>query len=251
MVESDLEKAINEIKKNAKILKDFKKDFDVNFAEDKEQDRASEREFQLNMLWLQLKYGIVFTVLTILFSASIAYLVAAISVNLNLDPPVDITSLAIALAVVIVLATVTCALVIFVGVKTDIDNLRKQKITPKKPFLTPQNSDIQPTAQSIHAIEGNKEAYTFFSGIFVAIMGSIFVSSMFESAKSVLSKDLPIVVIFWNIVFLFSSVTFWQWSKKFLKKIEIFKDLWLFDWASFACILVGLFVIVLAVLGFA
>jgi hypothetical protein len=98
-------------------------------------------------------------------------------------------------------------------------------------------------------IEENKEAFTFISGIMVAILGSVSVSSMFENAKSIFANDEWFVIVFWSILFLFSTLGLWQSSKAVLKRIGIKKNLWMFDLATFVCIVIGATCIVLAIIG--
>lgn len=100
-------------------------------------------------------------------------------------------------------------------------------------------------------IEGNKDALLFFSGIIIAIFGSVFVSSLFEIAQSTLAKEASSAIVFWAVVFLFSSIFLWQYSKSIFKRIGIKKELWIFNWATLCFIILGVFAIVLAVLGIA
>jgi hypothetical protein len=43
--------------------------------------KQEDREFQLEMLRLQLKYGIIGSVMTMLYSAAISYIVATITIG--------------------------------------------------------------------------------------------------------------------------------------------------------------------------
>lgn len=56
MPESDLEKAIKETDKNIDLIVAHKEHINSIFGEPKESDQKGEREFQVEMLRLQLKY---------------------------------------------------------------------------------------------------------------------------------------------------------------------------------------------------
>jgi hypothetical protein len=97
------------------------------FAESNEPKKNEDRDFQLQMLCLQLKYATIVSVMTILYSAAVAYLTAIITVNLNLDHPLNLTSLNIVLAVIFVSSIILSMVVVAYGIKHDISKLRNEK----------------------------------------------------------------------------------------------------------------------------
>jgi hypothetical protein len=92
------------------------------------------------------------------------------------------------------------------------------------------------------------KAQDFVYGIFVAIVGSLFVSSIIEIDDNIFGNGSRLAIGWWGFMFIVSSIIFFQVSKKILKGYSVQKSsLKGFDWASIICFLLGIAVIVLAI----
>jgi amino acid transporter len=87
--------------------------------------------------------------------------------------------------------------------------------------------------------EENKDAKIFIWGIIVAIVGSLFTSSIFATLSSLFSKADLLITIFYMGTFIGLSMAFWQVSKLALKQIGIKKELWIFDIATLLFLAIG------------
>jgi hypothetical protein len=95
--------------------------------------------------------------------------------------------------------------------------------------------------------EKKKEAkgLEFFYGIIIALMGSFFVSSIFENARSTFNKEPLYIISFYASMLIVSSVMTFQISKLALKEYFGKEVLKVFDIASIVCFIVGILQIVL------
>ena len=88
--------------------------------------KQEDREFQLEMLRLQLKYGIIGSVMTILYSAAISYLVAVITMGINIPNAVNLTNLILFLTVMLIISVVFSVVLVACRIKDEITKLGKQ-----------------------------------------------------------------------------------------------------------------------------
>lgn len=61
-----------------------------------------------------------------------------------------------------------------------------------------EEEQLNMTKANDGTIEGNKDAFLFFSGIIIAIFGSVFVSSLFEIAQSILEREKHLTSLFFG-----------------------------------------------------
>ena len=97
---------------------------DIRMSEDP--SKKQERGFQLEMLRLRLKYGIIGSVMTILYSAAISYLVAIITIGISIPNTVNLTNLILFLIVVLITSVVLSVVLVACGIKKEIAKLGKQ-----------------------------------------------------------------------------------------------------------------------------
>jgi len=88
--------------------------------------KQEDREFQLKMLSLQLKYGIIGSVMTILYSAAISYLVAVITMGISIPNAVNLTNLILFLTVMLTISIVLSVVLVACRIKDEIAELGKQ-----------------------------------------------------------------------------------------------------------------------------
>ncbi|MCJ7424265.1 hypothetical protein MUP01_08360 [Candidatus Bathyarchaeota archaeon] len=92
------------------------------------------------------------------------------------------------------------------------------------------------------------KAQDFVYGIFVAIIGSLLVSSIIEIDDNIFGNGSRLALGYWGFMFIVSSIAFFQVSKRILKGYSVQKSsLKGFDWATIICILLGIIVIVVAI----
>jgi hypothetical protein len=88
-----------------------------------------------------------------------------------------------------------------------------------------------------------EKAIDFIYGIFVAIVGSLLVSSIIEFDNAVFGNWSSLVIGYWNFMFILSSFAFFQVSKIIIKKYGVKKStLRAFDIGTIVCILIGIYV---------
>jgi hypothetical protein len=100
------------------------------------------------------------------------------------------------------------------------------------------------------SIEGNKDGKIFFWGIMVSIVGSMMVTSLFEFGNHTFSNSSKDILEFYTIIFVASSIAFWQISKTALKEIGVKKGLRMFDVATVIFAVIGLIGLVHALTGY-
>lgn len=99
-------------------------------------------------------------------------------------------------------------------------------------------------------IEGNKDGKIFFWGIMVSIVGSMMVTSLFEFGNHTFSNSSKDILGFYIIMFIASSIIFWQISKMALKEIGVKKGLRRFDVATLVFAVIGLIGLVRILTGY-
>jgi len=92
--------------------------------------KQEDREFQLEMLRLQLKYGIIGSVMTMLYSAAISYIVATITIGSSI-PNIVVTNLIVPLTLVMIISIFLSVVFVACGIKEEITKLRNDFIEPK------------------------------------------------------------------------------------------------------------------------
>ena len=98
----------------------------------KEPEKNEDRDFQLDMLWLQLRYGLLASIMTIIFSAAISYVVAIITVSVNLPNQVALSGILVTFTIVLIAAIVGSSIVVGIIMRNEIANLRNGKTTKNK-----------------------------------------------------------------------------------------------------------------------
>lgn len=94
-------------------------------------------------------------------------------------------------------------------------------------------------------MELKKETLAFYVGIMVGVFGNFLVSCIVEIAKGVFEKTPSHVLGYWGLMFIFSSISFFQITKLGMKKLVAPKSLLsAFDVATIMCIILGIIVIV-------
>jgi uncharacterized membrane protein len=96
--------------------------------------------------------------------------------------------------------------------------------------------------------EPSNEALNFFSGIMVGgilagLVISTFIEAVTEEWNKIYNTNFHVLVgVFWALMFIFSSIAFWQIVKLFMKRLYQTprKELWYFDFATLACIIIGI-----------
>lgn len=97
-------------------------------------------------------------------------------------------------------------------------------------------------------VERNPDAWTFFMGAIVGVVGSFLVTSIFEFAKLTLPNGVGYAIFYWGLIFLISSTVFFWLIKKTLVRIGINVSSRPFIVVSTICILLGIFMITLGIL---
>ncbi len=98
-------------------------------------------------------------------------------------------------------------------------------------------------------MEKHERAFDFFLGAMVGVFGNLFVSTIIEIGESVFGNLSSTIVSYWALMFTMSSIFFFQFTKYAVKKyLTTQESLWSFDWASFSCLVLGIFVIIWALL---
>ncbi len=88
-----------------------------------------------------------------------------------------------------------------------------------------------------------RDVLSFFAGVFVGIVGNLFVSTVIEMSKAVFEKSN--VLWYWAIMFIVSSIVTFQlirWSMNNLGIAQ--RELRSLDYATIILVLVGIFVLV-------
>ena len=96
----------------------------------------------------------------------------------------------------------------------------------------PKENRVKRKKKNGENIEENREAFTFFIGAIVGLLGGASISALFEFSKGVFAKDALYILGFWGMMSTFAGVAFFQIIKIMLIKIGVTKDLWIFDRAS-------------------
>ena len=121
--ETEIAESLRQISANLETINQTIKEV---CAKSKEVKKNEDREFQLEMLRFQLKYGIIGSVMTILYSAAISYLVAMTTIGISIPNAVNLTCLNLFLIVVLVISVVLSVVFVACGIKKEIAELRKQ-----------------------------------------------------------------------------------------------------------------------------
>ena len=121
--ETEIAESLRQISANLETINQTIKEACVK---SKEVKKNEDREFQLEMLRLQLKYGIIGSVMTILYSAAISYLVVVITIGISIPNAVNLTNLLFFLIVVLIISVVLSVVLVACGIKEEITKLRKQ-----------------------------------------------------------------------------------------------------------------------------
>jgi ABC-type antimicrobial peptide transport system permease subunit len=85
--------------------------------------KDEEREFQLEMLWIQVKSGII---ASMIFSGILSFLVAIITVALSVPQVLNVSEICIFIILVAIGAVIISGVVVACKLKDDISNLRKK-----------------------------------------------------------------------------------------------------------------------------
>ena len=133
MTDNDLGEAVEEIKKDIdKLIELRNKMIAAGLINSKEPEKNEDRDFQLDMLWLQLRYGLLASIMTIIFSAAISYVVAIITVSVNLPNQVALSGILVTFTIVLIAAIVGSSIVVGIIMRNEIANLRNGKTTKNK-----------------------------------------------------------------------------------------------------------------------
>ncbi len=135
MSESELEKAVKEVKKNIVILTSLKKEMDSVFGESKETRKEEEREFQLQMLEYQRGYDTFNAVLTVIIGIGFSLAIAIIALSFtSIGESLRNSLTFVSLSAIAVSAFSTGVLVFYHKCifPKSLDNIRKGKFSEKK-----------------------------------------------------------------------------------------------------------------------
>jgi hypothetical protein len=91
------------------------------------------------------------------------------------------------------------------------------------------------------------EAFLFFVGIIIGVMGNFLVSTMVEMVNR-LWQRIPYfdTLPYWAGLFIAASLIFFQLSKMAMRRLGIQHGLGAFDWACVFCTILGIIAIVVA-----
>jgi len=94
-------------------------------------------------------------------------------------------------------------------------------------------------------MNSKKETTFLFLGLTLGIIGNFLVSSVIELAKAITEKSPLNILLIWVILFIASSIAFFQPTKHILKSLDVTKSLWMFDVATLICIGLGILVLII------
>ena len=81
------------------------------------------------MLRVQLIYGFIASIMTILFSAAISYIVAIITISVNLPNQAALSSIFIVFTILLIASIVGCSILVVCMMQGSIAKLRNEKVT--------------------------------------------------------------------------------------------------------------------------
>jgi uncharacterized membrane protein (DUF106 family) len=125
--ETEIAESLRQISANLETINQTIKEVCVK---SKEVKKNEDREFQLEMLRLQLKYGIIGSVMTILYSAVISYIVATITIGSSI-PNIVVTLYIVPLTFVMIASIFLSVVFVACGIKGEITKLRNNFIKSK------------------------------------------------------------------------------------------------------------------------
>lgn len=97
-----------------------------------------------------------------------------------------------------------------------------------------------------------RDAFSFYLGIMVGVIGNFLVSSIFEFSKAILEKANWNILFYWAIMFIVSSIAFFQTTKLAMGRFEIPPSLpQAFNIATVICIVLGIIPLVIFFYEFA
>lgn len=114
MSESELEKAVKEIKKNVDIIIAHKNELDSVFGESKETDKK-ERKFQVEMLKIQLGNDVFASIISVIMSIMVAIIAVIITISIGFSNIIPAGTLAyfIISPIAVAIATISISWAIF------------------------------------------------------------------------------------------------------------------------------------------
>jgi hypothetical protein len=98
-------------------------------------------------------------------------------------------------------------------------------------------------------MEQNERAFDFFLGAIVGVLGNFVVSAIIELAQSSFANSSDSVISYWALMFMLSSIFFFQVVKIALRRFLGTQNISLrmFDTASGICFALGIFIIFLRI----
>lgn len=85
-----------------------------------------------------------------------------------------------------------------------------------------------------------RETLSFYLGIMVGVIGNFLVSSIFEFSKAMFQRAEANMMLYGALMFIVSSVAFFQATKMALRLLNVEVSLRMFDVATIVCVVLGL-----------
>jgi hypothetical protein len=129
MAESEVEKELKVFDKELDAIIAIKEKIETNFCKSKEHNKKEDREFQVEVLRLQLKYENVKLVMTVVLSLVVSLLAVIATIIANGDFKPEVSSLLYNLLDVLIALTIGVAIftaiILYFWQKGDLDKLKK------------------------------------------------------------------------------------------------------------------------------
>ena len=129
---TDITKSLERLNEELRAFESVKDTIEEISGKMKEADKNEDRDFQLRMLGLQLKYGLLASLMTILFSAAISYITAIITISINLPNQEPLSIIFIVVTIVLIATIVGCSIAVGIVMRNEVANLRNGKTTQNK-----------------------------------------------------------------------------------------------------------------------